>query len=130
MKSLVMVIIALVCSIGTSLAQDAELTDRTFIINYDRLKNYLDLDPIQMNEVYKINEDFTWMQQENLSRNPVRQLKQKERIIFSNLKQMKKTLTNDQYRKYIALINVTNNNYKALEFNLLSDDIYMADTSK
>lgn len=34
--------------------------------------------------------------------------------VYGNLKLMKQVLTPDQYRKYVTLLNVTNNNNRAL----------------
>ena len=46
--------------------------------------------------------------------------------LLVNMKLMKDALNEEQYRKYVTLLNITNNNNKILKEMPLSD-IYMAD---
>lgn len=52
--------------------------------------------------------------------------KRMRQAVFGNLKLMKKALSTDQYRKYVALINVTNNNNR-MTSGLSFPDVYLAD---
>ena len=52
--------------------------------------------------------------------------KRMRQAVFGNLKLMKKALSTDQYRKYVALINVTNNNNRMMS-GLSFPDVYLAD---
>ena len=49
--------------------------------------------------------------------------------VYGNLKLMKKALTADQYRKYVTLLNITNNNNRILGHEMMSD-VYLADNAK
>ena len=42
--------------------------------------------------------------------------KKMRQAVYGNLKLMKKVLTPEQYRKYVVLLNVTNNNNRTLNF--------------
>ena len=42
--------------------------------------------------------------------------KKMRQAVYGNLKLMKKVLTPEQYRKYVILLNVTNNNNRTLSF--------------
>ena len=89
-----------------------------FAVEFGKLSSYLDLTPSQMDEVYDINEYFKGQQKESLSRDTKRQ---EER-----LKLMKSALSDNQYRKYVTLLNVTNNNNR-LTGAVTFTDIYLAD---
>lgn len=79
-------------------------------INFEKLSNYLQLKPSQMNEVASINEFFSEQLAEASRVSESRYDKKVHQAVYSNLKLMKGTLSEDQYRKYLTLINVTNNN--------------------
>ncbi len=61
-----------------------------------------------------INEFFLDKQRESLRASESQQQKKMHQAVYGNLKLMKKVLTPDQYRKYVTLLNVTNNNNRAL----------------
>lgn len=85
-----------------------------FAINFDKLSNYLQLSSAQADEVYKINDYFMDKQRETrYSKDDLREKKLLE-AVYGNLKLMKEVLTQEQYRKYVTLLNVTNNNIHAL----------------
>lgn len=85
-----------------------------FAINFDKLSNYLQLSSAQADEVYKINDYFIDKQKETrYSKDDLREKKLLE-AVYGNLKLMKEVLTQEQYRKYVTLLNVTNNNTHAL----------------
>ena len=124
MKRLGMAVAALVFCATISFGQD--LSKESFSINFDKLSSYLELAPSQMNEVSSISQYFTEKQNESFSGNPVRQEKKMQQAVYGNLKLMKKALTEDQYRKYVAILNVTNNNKQFIRPNIM-DDSFLAD---
>ena len=97
-----------------------------FAVEFGKLSSYLDLTPSQMDEVYDINEYFKGQQKESLSRDTKRQEKRLQKAVYGNLKLMKSALSDNQYRKYVTLLNVTNNNNR-LTGAVTFTDIYLAD---
>ena len=87
-----------------------------FAINFEKLSNYLQLSSYQANEVANINEYFLDMQGESLRASEKMRDKKMRQAVYGNLKLMKKVLTPEQYRKYVVLLNVTNNNNRTLNF--------------
>ena len=87
-----------------------------FAINFEKLSSYLQLSSSQANEVADINEYFLDMQGESLRASEKMRDKKMHQAVYGNLKLMKKVLTPEQYRKYVVLLNVTNNNNHALNF--------------
>jgi len=122
MKRLVMAVAALALSATMGFAQDLNLNKEPFVVNFDKLSSYLQLAPSQINEVADINEYFQDMQNESLMKsNPVRKEKAMTKAVYGNLKLMKEALNADQYRKYVALINVTNNNNRLAGITAIND---------
>lgn len=97
-----------------------------FAVEFSKLSSYLDLTPSQMDEVYDINEYFKGQQKESLSRDTKRQEERLQKAVYGNLKLMKSALSDNQYRKYVTLLNVTNNNNR-LTGAVTFTDIYLAD---
>ena len=97
-----------------------------FAVEFGKLRSYLDLTPSQMDEVYDINEYFKGQQKESLSRDTKRQEERLQKAVYGNLKLMKSALSDNQYRKYVTLLNVTNNNNR-LTGAVTFTDIYLAD---
>ena len=97
-----------------------------FAVEFGKLSSYLDLTPSQMDEVYDINEYFKGHQKESLSRDTKRQEERLQKAVYGNLKLMKSALSDNQYRKYVTLLNVTNNNNR-LTGAVTFTDIYLAD---
>ena len=97
-----------------------------FAVEFGKLSSYLDLTPPQMDEVYDINEYFKGQQKESLSRDTKRQEERLQKAVYGNLKLMKSALSDNQYRKYVTLLNVTNNNNR-LTGAVTFTDIYLAD---
>ena len=91
-------------------------TQEPFAINFEKLSNYLQLSSYQANEVANINEYFLDMQGESLRASEKMRDKKMRQAVYGNLKLMKKVLTPEQYRKYVVLLNVTNNNNRTLNF--------------
>ena len=107
MKRLGLFVAAVLMSATVSFANNKKIP---FSANTYQLSCYLQLTSDQVREVENINEYFHEMQ----------------KAIYSNLKLMKKVLNRDQYRKYVALINVTNNNNRLAGFDVAPDS-YLAD---
>ena len=97
-----------------------------FAVEFGKLSSYLDLTPSQMDEVYDINEYFKGQQKESLSRDTKRQEERLQKAVYGNLKLMKSALSDNQYRKYVTLLNVTNN-HNRLTGAVTFTDIYLAD---
>ena len=97
-----------------------------FAVEFSRLSSYLGLAPYQMEEVLNINDYFVQEQRKSLSKDLKRKDERLQKAVYGNLKLMKEALTADQYRKYVILLNVTNNNNRltgAVPFT----DIYLAE---
>lgn len=126
MKRLVMAMSALLVSVTMSFAQESSLHKEPFVVNVSQLVSYLELRPSQINEVAMINDYFREKQSEGLRGSHKIRDKRMRQAVFGNLKLMKKALSTDQYRKYVALINVTNNNNRMMS-GLSFPDVYLAD---
>ena len=97
-----------------------------FAVEVSRLSSYLGLAPYQMEEVLNINDYFVQEQRKSLSKDLKRQDERLQKAVYGNLKLMKEALTADQYRKYVILLNVTNNNNR-LTGAVTFTDIYLAE---
>lgn len=129
MKSLAlaMVILGISATGGSVQAQEvnANSNREPFVAEFSRLSAYLDLAPSQMTDVYQINDYFIREQKVSLNKDPQRREEQLQKVVYGNLKLMKGALTDEQYRKYVVLLNVTNNNNRMLG-NITFSDIYLA----
>ena len=97
-----------------------------FAVEFSRLSSYLGLAPYQMEEVLNINDYFVQEQRKSLSKDLKRQDERLQKAVYGNLMLMKEALTADQYRKYVILLNVTNNNNR-LTGAVTFTDIYLAE---
>ena len=97
-----------------------------FAVEFSRLSSYLGLAPYQMEEVLNINDYFVQEQRKSLSKDLKLQDERLQKAVYGNLKLMKEALTADQYRKYVILLNVTNNNNR-LTGAVTFTDIYLAE---
>ena len=97
-----------------------------FAVEFSRLSSYLGLAPYQMEEVLNINDYFVQEQRKSLSKDLKRQDERLQKAVYGNLELMKDALTADQYRKYVILLNVTNNNNR-LTGAVTFTDIYLAE---
>lgn len=100
-----------------------------FAVEFSRLSSYLGLAPYQMEEVLNINDYFVQEQRKSLSKDLKRQDERLQKAVYGNLKLMKEALTADQYRKYVILLNVTNNNNR-LTGAVTFTDIYLAENKR
>jgi len=126
MRNLMMVVVAMVLSATLNLVQAQNVEKGPFPVNTGRLITYLELAPYQVTEVEKINDYFIKMQSESVWGTPELKEKKIQNAVLGNLKLMKEALTADQYRKYVQLLNVTNNNNRLLGETAISD-IYLAE---
>lgn len=129
MKRLSMIVLVCLFSVGVAFAQKSNGVNKSFIASFEKLDKYLQLTSHQKKDVYNINEYFIQAQQESLKSNPSRREKKMQNAVYGNLKLMKEVLTVDQYRKYLALINVTNNNSCVLSYGAMAD-VYIWPTNK
>ena len=121
----------LVCGllIGLSCATSGFATkpaDREpFVMRVEQLDKYLDLTASQRDEVEQICAYFQEKQRESL-KSTTRQEAKMEEAVYGNLKLMRKTLTTDQYRKYVMLLNATYNNNRLAMLDKSLPDVYLA----
>lgn len=97
-----------------------------FNVEFERLSSYLELSANQVDEVYGINKYFINQQKKSLKSSVEERDGQIRDAVYGNLKLMRKVLDDAQYRKYLVLLNVTNNN-NHLEGDMVFPDVYMAE---
>ena len=108
--------VLLCATMGFARENRNNVSKEPFAINFEKLSNYLQLSSYQANEVANINEYFLDMQGESLRASEKMRDKKMRQAVYGNLKLMKKVLTPEQFRKYVVLLNVTNNNNRTLNF--------------
>ena len=109
-----------------SFAQRPSLSREPFIVSTGKLANYLQLTSTQIAEVAEINAYFIEKQEESARACAKKQDQKRYEAVYGNLKLMKQALTPEQYRKYVTLLNITNNNNRSLGYQTLPD-VYLAD---
>lgn len=123
MKKLVLSVALVMGFVGASYAQDI---NGRFKLDFERLDAYLGLLPTQVEEVLSINERFLESQATAMAAEGVEARDEAMRqAVYGNLKLMREALNEDQYRKYVTLLNVTNNNNRMLEQPL--PDVFVAE---
>ena len=110
MKRFGMAVAALLMCATMSFAQKPSLSREPFVVSTEKLANYLQLTPSQLDEVANLQD------------------KKMYQAVYGNLKLMKKALSPDQYRKYVTLLNITNNNNRTLGVNTFPE-VYLADNA-
>ena len=125
MRRLGMMVVALMMVATMSFAQ--KVSDSKSM-SFDKLSRYLQLDANQIAEVSEINTYFENQLGQPLSAEALCNNAPEEtrNALLCNLKLMKRALTKDQYRKYVALINVTRANQEDKVSNPLLDS-YLAE---
>lgn len=126
MRRLGMMVVALMMVATMSFAQ--KVSDSKSM-SFDKLSRYLQLDANQIAEVSEINTYFENQLGQPLSAEALCNNERPEETrnaLLCNLKLMKRALTKDQYRKYVALINVTRANQEDKVSNPLLDS-YLAE---
>ena len=130
MRKLIMAVAVLGMSATMNFAKEQCVNEygnkEPFAVEFSRLSSYLGLAPYQMEEVLNINDYFVQEQRKSLSKDLKRQDERLQKAVYGNLKLMKEALTADQYRKYVILLNVTNNNNR-LTGAVTFTDIYLAE---
>lgn len=108
MKRLVlMVVVALGMSATSFAGEKVESKDWKVDVNVAKLSKYLNLDARQMEEVANISDYFADKVQSASYAKEAKQGKKLREAVYGNFKLMKRTLTNEQYKKYVQLLNVT-----------------------
>lgn len=110
-------------------AEKPALSREPFVVSTGKLINYLQLSSTQVEEVAEINAYFIEQQDDVAKASAKKQDQKMYDAVYGNLKLMKKALTADQYRKYVTLLNITNNNNRILGHEMMSD-VYLADNAK
>ena len=126
MRRLGMMVVALMMVATMSFAQ--KVSDSKSM-SFDKLSRYLQLDANQIAEVSEINTYFENQLSQPLSAEALcnnARPEETRNALLCNLKLMKRALTKDQYRKYVALINVTRANQEDKVSNPLLDS-YLAE---
>ena len=93
-------------------SQNVAVKNTHYVIDFQKLSHYLELEDFQKAEVYQINSFFIDQQKEYLTKNisPKSLEKKWNQVLYSNLKMMKDALTEAQYKKYLRLLNITHSN--------------------
>lgn len=116
MKRLMVVIMALMLCASLSYAgEKPEICTKPMVVSLEQLSKYLLLDGYQASQVSLINEAFIEKQMESGRFKGTLATRKKTEAVYGNLKLMRDVLTTDQYRKYVTLLNVTNNSYLKAE---------------
>lgn len=122
MKRLVlMVVVALGMSATSFAGNKVECKDWKVDVNVAKLSQFLKLNSRQMEEVASISDYFADKVQSASYAKETKQGKKLREAVYGNFKLMKRTLTDEQYKKYVQLVNVTLKN-KGL-------DVYMEDVA-
>lgn len=129
MRSLAMAAVAVLMMSASAFAQMPSLSREPFVISVGKLSEYLQLTSTQIEEVSNINEYFIEKQAESARCGSKNRDRKQYEAIYGNLKLMKKALTDEQYRKYVTLINITNNNNRMLAEDSMPD-VYLAENAK
>jgi len=111
MKRLGLTLVAAICLAASTFAAGNQPTTAKWEsnINVKGLSRYLNLSADQVEEVANIC-DFFSVQMNRANGAKKNKDVKLHNAVYGNLKLMKKTLTDEQYAKYIRLINVTLNN--------------------
>ncbi len=126
MKQLVIAVVALTMSTTVGFSQNASSNiDEPFNPNVVQLSKYLELSANQFDDVVLINEYFVDKQRDSLTGKEKHRDKKMYIAVYGNLKLMKDVLDEDQYRKYVTVLNVTNNNKKSAGVTSMIDS-YLA----
>lgn len=124
MRSLVCLFLALSLGATKSYAEKPAVRE-PFQMHVGKLAKYLDLSASQREAVENICDYFQVKQRESLEAAPSRKEAKMKEAIYGNLKLMKQSLTTEQYRKYVTLLNVTYNNRHQTNIDTVSD-VYLA----
>ena len=108
MKRLVLLVVVALGMSATSFAGEKVAgKDWKVDVNVAKLSKYLNLDARQMEEVANISDYFADNVQSASYATEAKQGKKLREAVYGNFKLMKRTLTNEQYKKYVQVLNVT-----------------------
>lgn len=108
MKRLAMMfVVALGMSATCFAGNKVEGKDWNLDVNVSKLSNYLHLDSRQVEEVSHISDYFVEKVHSASYAKEEKQAQKLREAVFGNFKLMKRTLTDEQYKKYVQLVNVT-----------------------
>jgi len=113
MKKLGLLVVALLVTATVEMAKAQEkLQVYPINVNVENLDRYLLLSSSQEEQVKSINDYFMQEQAESFTFDKSMQDKQMHNVMLGNLKLMREVLSQEQYKKYVAALNVTYNNYR------------------
>lgn len=105
MKRLVLLVVVALGMSATSFAgEKVEGKDWKVDVNVAKLSKYLNLDARQMEEVANISDYFADKVQSASYAKKLNKVKKLREAVYGNFKLMKRTLTNEQYKKYVQLL--------------------------
>lgn len=128
MKRLGLLVAAVLMSATVVFGKNGVSAKEPFSASLYQLSSYLNLTAAQVDEVEAINTYFIEKQKESLRAASSMQEKKMQEAIYGNLKLMKKVLSTDQYRKYVMLLNITNNNNRLMGVSSIND-VYLAENN-
>lgn len=128
MKKMIMAVIALVCC-TYMFAQKPLICEKNFRVNTYQLSKCLELDMDQREKVELIIDHFHQKQMQSTWYKGEKRKQKKQHAVYENLKLMKDVLSEEQYRKYRQILNVTNLAYLKEE-QAVHYDSYLADDQK
>ena len=120
-RVLVMVVVALSMTATCFAEGKNENQDWSMNVNVAKLSKYLKLDGKQVSEVEAISDYFADRIQSASYAKEEKQAQKVREAVYGNFKLMKRTLTGEQYKKYVTLMNTTLRN-KGL-------DVYMEEVA-
>lgn len=106
-RLLLMGVVALGIATTSFAGNRTEGKDWNVGINMGKLGKYLNLNAGQTEEVANISTFFADKVQSASYAKEAKQGKKLREAVYGNFKLMKRTLTDEQYRKYVHLVNVT-----------------------
>lgn len=113
MKKLGLFVVVLLVTATVEMAKAQEkLQVYPINVNVENLDRYLLLSASQEEQVKSISDYFMQEQAESFTFDKSMQEKQMHNVMLGNLKLMREVLSQEQYKKYVAALNVTYNNYR------------------
>lgn len=108
MKRLAIFFVVALAMSATSFAESkVKSEDWTISMNVNKLGRYLNLSGSQYDEVVAISDYFNEKMQSAANSSEAKQGKRLREAVYGNFKLMKNTLSDEQYRKYVRLMNIT-----------------------
>ena len=106
MKRLFLSVITVLCLSTTCFSQEKlEIADWNMEMNLPELARYLKLNPIQYDHVTDAIDFLSDKMRSAKYSMGKRQIKYLNEAVYGNLKLMKSTLSQDQYKKYLRILN-------------------------